>query len=285
MDWIIASAAYAFNPHEIEMQNGQYVTIKNLEAGIPGIYLIGDCAGVEGHVLPYALAAILAGEAAAVSYPAMPVLVKTKAYPLAVLPPAIGAPGEWRIEMADAGIRAMHTGSAGELNGFALGGSETGKRAELARQVAALQPKRLLQRRRRTASALLPRQAVKAPAIVGGALMVVVQLAFEAIQNVVNVGKAVLFQIFAGFFRTVAGAANQNHRPMVRGGHAHLAEEMRVQIPIDAFVPGNQNRADRMADKQEFKFRTAVDQHGISLIFKEGKCLFRGQVFQGGLLA
>jgi len=70
MDWIIASAAYAFNPHEIEMQNGQYVTIKNIEAG----------------------------------------------------------------------IRAMHTGSAGELNGFALGGSETGKRAELARQVAALLP-------------------------------------------------------------------------------------------------------------------------------------------------
>jgi rubredoxin-NAD+ reductase len=85
-----------------------------------------------------ALAAILAGEAAAVSYPAMPVMVKTTTYPLAVLPPAIGAQGEWRIELADAGIRAMHTGSAGELNGFALGGSETGKRAELARQVAPL---------------------------------------------------------------------------------------------------------------------------------------------------
>jgi len=123
------------------------VVNRRLETGVPDIYAIGDCAEVEGHVLPYvqplliqvrALAAILAGEDAAVSYPAMPVMVKTSVYPLAVLPPAIGAQGEWRSEMTVAGIRAMHNGAAGELNGFALGGSETGKRAELARQVAAL---------------------------------------------------------------------------------------------------------------------------------------------------
>jgi len=123
------------------------VVNRRLETGVPGIYAIGDCAEVEGHVLPYvqplliqvrALAAILAGEDALVSYPAMPVMVKTTAYPLAVLPPAMNAPGEWRIELADAGIRALHSGPAGELNGFALGGGETGKRAELAKQVAAL---------------------------------------------------------------------------------------------------------------------------------------------------
>jgi rubredoxin-NAD+ reductase len=125
------------------------VVNRRLETGLPGIYAIGDCAEVEGHVLPYVqplliqvrvLAAILAGEEAAVSYPAMPVMVKTTAYPLAVLPPANGAKGEWQIETTDAGIRSMHSGPAGELNGFALGGSETGKRAELARQVAALLP-------------------------------------------------------------------------------------------------------------------------------------------------
>lgn len=123
------------------------VVNRRLETDIPDIYAIGDCAEVAGHVLPYvqplliqvrALAAILAGEAAAVSYPAMPVMVKTTAYPLAVLPPAIGAQGEWRIETAADGIRALHSGPAGELNGFALGGGETGKRAELAKQVAAL---------------------------------------------------------------------------------------------------------------------------------------------------
>ena len=123
------------------------VVNRRLETSAPDIYAIGDCAEVAGHVLPYvqplliqvrALAAILAGEDAAVSYPAMPVMVKTTAYPLAVLPPAIGAQGEWRIEAVVDGIRALHSSPAGELNGFALGGSETGKRAELARQVAAL---------------------------------------------------------------------------------------------------------------------------------------------------
>jgi rubredoxin-NAD+ reductase len=123
------------------------VVNRHLETGVPGIYAIGDCAEVEGHVLPYvqplliqvrALAAILAGEAVAVSYPAMPVMVKTTAYPLAVLPPAIGVQGEWHIETAEAGMRALHRSPSGELNGFALGGSETSKRAELGKQVAAL---------------------------------------------------------------------------------------------------------------------------------------------------
>lgn len=123
------------------------VVNRHLETGVPSIYAIGDCAEVEGHVLPYvqplliqvrALAAILAGDAAAVSYPAMPVMVKTTTYPLAVLPPAMGVQGEWHIEAAEAGMRALHRNPAGELNGFALGGSETSKRAELGKTVAAL---------------------------------------------------------------------------------------------------------------------------------------------------
>jgi rubredoxin-NAD+ reductase len=125
------------------------VVNRRLETDAPGVYAIGDCAEVEGHVLPYVqplliqvrtLAAILAGEDVAVSYPAMPVIVKTTAYPLAVLPLAPGAPGEWRIEIAEAGIRAFHEHPNGELNGFALGGSETGKRAVFSKQVAALLP-------------------------------------------------------------------------------------------------------------------------------------------------
>lgn len=137
------------------------VVNRHLQTSLPGIYAIGDCAEVEGHVLPFvqplliqvrALAGILAGEmagemggekasaVAAVSYPAMPVMVKTPAYPLAVLPPALNAEGEWRMETSAAGLRALHLSPNGTLNGFALGGGETGKRAELAKQVAALLP-------------------------------------------------------------------------------------------------------------------------------------------------
>ena len=95
--------------------------------------------------------------------------------------------------------------------------------------------------------------------------MVVVELALEAIQHVVNVGETVLFQILASFLRAVARPAYQDHRSVMRGGHAHLAEKMRVQIPIDALVPGDQDGADRVADKKKFKFRAAIDQYRISL--------------------
>jgi rubredoxin-NAD+ reductase len=123
------------------------VVNQRLETDIEHIYAIGDCAEVAGHVLPFvqplliqarALAAILAGELARVSYPAMPVVVKTSLYPIAVQPPAPGAAGGWQVESTDTGIRAIHQGEDGALQGFALSGDETARRAELAKQVGAL---------------------------------------------------------------------------------------------------------------------------------------------------
>jgi rubredoxin-NAD+ reductase len=125
------------------------VVNRKLETGVGGIHAIGDCAEVAGHVLPFvqplliqarALAAILAGEDAQVSYPAMPVLVKTGIYPVVVLPPAPDAAGAWQVDSTDSGLCALHQDAAGSLNGFALTGSETGRRAELARRVSALLP-------------------------------------------------------------------------------------------------------------------------------------------------
>jgi rubredoxin-NAD+ reductase len=130
----------------IAAQRGIVVN-RRLETSLPGVYAIGDCAEVAGHVLPYvqplliqvrALAAILSGEDAQVSYPAMPVMVKTTAYPLAVLPPALNATGGWQVESSESGICALHQNAAGTLNGFALSGSETGKRAQLALRAKAL---------------------------------------------------------------------------------------------------------------------------------------------------
>ncbi|MDP2432092.1 MAG: FAD-dependent oxidoreductase [Pseudomonadota bacterium] len=129
--------------------NRGIVVNRKLETGVADIYAIGDCAEVAGHVLPFvqplllqarALAAILAGEDIQVSYPAMPVMVKTSAYPIAVLPPAPGAEGSWRVEQNENGIVALHQNEAGNLDGFALTGGETGRRAELAKQVGALLP-------------------------------------------------------------------------------------------------------------------------------------------------
>jgi rubredoxin-NAD+ reductase len=67
------------------------------------IFALGDCAEIEGRVQPFvlpimhagrALARVLNGEAAKVEFPAMPVVVKTPAHPVAVSPvsrDAIGA--------------------------------------------------------------------------------------------------------------------------------------------------------------------------------------------------
>ena len=127
--------------------NRGIVVNRKLETSVAGIHAIGDCAEVAGHVLPFvqplliqarALAAILTGEEVQVSYPAMPVLVKTGLYPVALLPPAPAASGAWQLERSDTGICALHQDAAGNLNGFALTGSETRRRAELAQRAGAL---------------------------------------------------------------------------------------------------------------------------------------------------
>jgi len=121
-------------------------TDRHLETGIPDVYAMGDCAEVEGLNLPYvqplmvqarALAATLTGTPTQVIYPAMPVMVKTPAHPVAVLPPKIGAAGGWKVECSDTGICALHTDAAGRLQGFALTGSETGRRNALVKELAA----------------------------------------------------------------------------------------------------------------------------------------------------
>ncbi|MHB1403179.1 MAG: FAD-dependent oxidoreductase [Thiobacillus sp.] len=117
-----------------------------LETGVANVYAMGDCAEVEGLNLPYvqplmvqarALAATLAGTPTAVVYPAMPVMVKTPAHPVAVLPPRIGAAGSWKVECGETGICALHLDDNGRLQGFALTGSETGRRNALAKEMAA----------------------------------------------------------------------------------------------------------------------------------------------------
>ena len=117
-----------------------------LETSAPNVYAIGDCAEIDGLVLPYvqplmvqarALAATLTGTPTEVAYPAMPVMVKTPAHPVAVLPPKLGAAGGWKVECGDSGVCALHVDADGRLQGFALTGSETGRRSALAREVAA----------------------------------------------------------------------------------------------------------------------------------------------------
>ena len=130
----------------IEVNRG-IVTDRQLRTNAPNVYAMGDCAEVAGHVLVYvaplmaaarALAATLAGEATDVSYPAMPVAIKTPACPVVVSPPAKDADGEWHFEGHAPDIKALFRSAAGELLGFALTGQAVKERMALTKELPAI---------------------------------------------------------------------------------------------------------------------------------------------------
>ena len=120
---------------------------RELETNIKNIFAIGDCAEVDGLVLPYvmpimqaarALAPTLIGQATAVTYPAMPVMVKTPAFPTIVSPPAKGAQGNWTTIPVEGGLEAHYESADGKLLGFALMGTATAQRGALTKELPAI---------------------------------------------------------------------------------------------------------------------------------------------------
>jgi rubredoxin---NAD+ reductase len=114
----------------------------------PAIHALGDCAEVDGLLLPYvlplmqqarALAATLSGTATPLSLPALPVAVKTPACPMVLCPPAETAEGAWHCERDDAtGAVYRYQAADSQLLGFALAGDACGQRRQLATAVPAL---------------------------------------------------------------------------------------------------------------------------------------------------
>lgn len=120
---------------------------RRLETNLPNIYAIGDCAEVEGLVLPYvmpimqaarALAATLTGQDTTLTYPAMPVMVKTPSLATIVSPPAKDAAGQWRTNQVEGGLEARFESEDGKLLGFVLMGTATAQRATLTKELPAI---------------------------------------------------------------------------------------------------------------------------------------------------
>ena len=127
----------------IEVNRG-IVTDRQLLTSAPNVYALGDCAEVGGHVLVYvaplmacarALAATLAGEPTEVTYPPMPVAIKTPACPVVVSPPARDAQGDWHFEGEAPDIKALFRSDAGDLLGFALTGQTVKERMALTKEL------------------------------------------------------------------------------------------------------------------------------------------------------
>lgn len=119
-------------------------TDRLLRTNVPDVYALGDCAEVDGLILPYvlpithgakALARTLLGEPTEVQYPAMPVVVKTPACPAVIcLPPTAG--GVWEVSQDAGGLRALHRSTSDAvMDGFVLLGTHVKERMALAAQV------------------------------------------------------------------------------------------------------------------------------------------------------
>ena len=127
----------------IRINRGIVVT-RSLQTNYSDIYALGDCAEVDGRVLPFvmpimhaarALAATLAKKPTVVRYPAMPVLVKTPACPTVVSPPNPGTKGEWQIEETPDSVKALFNDAENNLLGYALLGTAINEKVPLTKKL------------------------------------------------------------------------------------------------------------------------------------------------------
>ena len=129
--------------------NRGILTDKTLRTSAEDVYALGDCAEVEGHVLPYvlplmasarALAKTLTGETTEVSYGVMPVTIKTPACPVVVCPAPQDSEGEWEIEADGNTVQALFRGKDGNLLGYALTGDAVKEKMKLNKELPAVMP-------------------------------------------------------------------------------------------------------------------------------------------------
>jgi len=113
---------------------------------IADIFALGDCAQYRNGVMPYvmpimhaarAIAQTLAGNATALQFPAMPISVKTPAWPVVIEPVAGGVEGQWVVEsQSDTGLKMIFTETGGALRGFVLAGDLVKERMAMTKLVS-----------------------------------------------------------------------------------------------------------------------------------------------------
>jgi rubredoxin-NAD+ reductase len=110
------------------------------------IFALGDCAEIDGKVLPFvlpimhkgrALARILNDQSAELIFPVMPIVIKTAAHPIAVLPVPRDLTGEWRILASGVGIRMGFFDAQDKIKGFVLTGEYAGERSAMTKMLDA----------------------------------------------------------------------------------------------------------------------------------------------------
>lgn len=122
------------------------------QTSAPHVYALGDCAQYTSNdgysrTLPYiapimaagrALAKTLSGTPTEIDMKPVPVIVKTPSYPIALVPPAIGAKGQWQLETREAGSVCRFFDEAGRMSGFAMAQQDAATRNALMAELVAM---------------------------------------------------------------------------------------------------------------------------------------------------
>ncbi|MEQ1532924.1 MAG: FAD-dependent oxidoreductase [Sideroxydans sp.] len=125
--------------------NRGIVVDEHLRSNDASIFALGDCAEIQGKVQPFvlpimhagrALARVLNGEEAKVQFPAMPVVVKTPAHPVAVAPVARDAVGAWKQLASGEGVKMGFFDAQKNMMGFVLTGEFASERSEMTKLLA-----------------------------------------------------------------------------------------------------------------------------------------------------
>jgi rubredoxin-NAD+ reductase len=119
-------------------------TDRYLATSDPDVFAIGDCSETDGILRPFvmpimagarSLAATLTARPSRVEYPPMPIVVKTPACPLTLLPPDPAQVGDWSLAGQGRDRRAIFRDASGAVHGFALAGAATQERQALVREI------------------------------------------------------------------------------------------------------------------------------------------------------
>lgn len=117
-----------------------------------------------------------------------------------------------------------------------------------------------------------------APAVVRVAMMVLIQVALETVQHVINIGEARLFQREPGIHGATARTADQHNGAIEAGRLFYLCNEVRIDFPFGPVYPWDQYGTLRVADKHVLHFTAHIDEYRLWIRLQEVEGFLGGKV-------